>query len=62
MCFEDLHALQATDDDTLTFVTAQWQLSDLREISNEKGCLPKNLAAQKSTMLPGKYMLQVNYP
>uniref|UniRef100_A0A0C9R6I6 RecQ-mediated genome instability protein 1 n=1 Tax=Fopius arisanus TaxID=64838 RepID=A0A0C9R6I6_9HYME len=49
----------ATVDEALTFVTAQWQLSDLREISDKKGCLPKNLGQQKCTTLPGKYILQV---
>ncbi|XP_063981963.1 recQ-mediated genome instability protein 1-like isoform X2 [Diachasmimorpha longicaudata] len=50
---------RATDDEILTFATAQWQLSDLREISNRKGCLPSNLVEQKSTTLTGKYILQV---
>ncbi|XP_046989742.1 recQ-mediated genome instability protein 1-like [Schistocerca americana] len=39
------------------FVTQQWELADLREIS--PGCLPPNLALQKKTVLTGKYSLQV---
>lgn len=42
-----------------SFTIEQWLLSDLREINNENGCLPKNLVEQKVTMLNGCYILQV---
>lgn len=49
-----------TDRHIFEFVEGQWQLSDLREISNENGCLPKNLAQQVHTILTGTYILQVS--
>ncbi|XP_012275130.1 recQ-mediated genome instability protein 1 [Orussus abietinus] len=42
------------------FVVSQWLLSDLREINNDNGCLPKNLSQQKHTVLSNKYILQVD--
>lgn len=50
-----------TDKHILEFVEGQWQLSDLREINNEKGCLPRNLIQQVHTVLTGTYILQVNF-
>lgn len=55
LCF----TLQIVYNEILKFVRTQWQLSDLREINNDKGCLPKNLKQQRSTMLYGTYILQV---
>ncbi|XP_034940689.1 recQ-mediated genome instability protein 1-like [Chelonus insularis] len=49
----------ATNAEILAFVISQWQLSDLREINNENGCLPKNLSQQKLTTLSGTYILQI---
>ncbi|XP_068982486.1 recQ-mediated genome instability protein 1-like isoform X3 [Bombus flavifrons] len=43
----------------LQFVKEQWQLSDLRKINNENGCLPCNLSDQKFIILSGNYILQV---
>lgn len=43
----------------LQFVKEQWQLSDLRKINNENGCLPCNLSDQKCIILSGNYILQV---
>ncbi|XP_025995662.1 recQ-mediated genome instability protein 1 isoform X3 [Solenopsis invicta] len=51
---------EITDGDILKFVEGQWQLSDLREISNENGCLPRNLVQQTCTVLPDTYILQVD--
>ncbi|KAL6424189.1 hypothetical protein ACFW04_009804 [Cataglyphis niger] len=51
---------EMTDKHILEFVEGQWQLSDLREINNEKGCLPRNLIQQVHTILTGTYILQVN--
>ncbi|XP_015514027.1 recQ-mediated genome instability protein 1 isoform X1 [Neodiprion lecontei] len=42
------------------FVISQWLLSDLREINNEKGCLPCGITQQAVTVLPGRYILQVD--
>ncbi|XP_057341269.1 recQ-mediated genome instability protein 1-like isoform X2 [Microplitis mediator] len=50
---------QAVQAEIVKFVKDQWILSDLREINNQRGCLPKNLAQQKVTSLPGVYILQV---
>ncbi|XP_051173116.1 MATH and LRR domain-containing protein PFE0570w-like isoform X2 [Leptopilina boulardi] len=41
-----------------SFAIEQWLLGDLREINNENGCLPKNLSAEKSTILNDCYILQ----
>ncbi|XP_043278609.1 recQ-mediated genome instability protein 1-like isoform X2 [Venturia canescens] len=49
----------ATVAEVLEFVIAQWQLSDFREISTEKPCLPANLANEKSTTLQGRFVLQM---
>ncbi|KAF7997330.1 hypothetical protein HCN44_005607 [Aphidius gifuensis] len=49
----------ASDNETITFITTQFSLSDLREICNEKGCLPKNLGQMTCTTLPGNYILQM---
>ncbi|XP_017795185.1 PREDICTED: recQ-mediated genome instability protein 1-like [Habropoda laboriosa] len=46
-------------EEILQFVKVQWQLSDLREISNENGSLPCNLAQHKFIMLSENYILQV---
>ncbi|XP_071869023.1 uncharacterized protein isoform X1 [Bombus fervidus] len=43
----------------LQFVKEQWQLSDLRKINNENGCLPCNLSDKKFIILSGNYILQV---
>lgn len=51
---------EITDRHILEFVESQWQLSDLREINNESGCLPKNLIQQVHTLLTGTYILQVD--
>ncbi|XP_011143330.1 recQ-mediated genome instability protein 1 isoform X2 [Harpegnathos saltator] len=51
---------ERTDKHILEFVESQWQLSDLREINNENGCLPKNLVQQVCTVLTGTYILQVD--
>ncbi|XP_011634729.1 recQ-mediated genome instability protein 1-like [Pogonomyrmex barbatus] len=48
------------DKHIFEFVESQWQLSDLREISNENGCLPKNLAQQAHIVLTDTYILQVD--
>lgn len=50
-----------TDRHIFEFVEGQWQLSDLREISNENGCLPRNLVQQAHTVLTGTYILQVSF-
>jgi len=50
-----------TDKHIFEFVEGQWQLSDLREISNENGCLPRNLVQQAHTILTGTYILQVSF-
>jgi len=50
-----------TDRHIFEFVEGQWQLSDLREISNENGCLPRNLVQQTHTILTGTYILQVSF-
>ncbi|XP_011699718.1 PREDICTED: recQ-mediated genome instability protein 1-like isoform X2 [Wasmannia auropunctata] len=49
-----------TDRHIFEFVEGQWQLSDLWEISNENGCLPRNLVQQTRTVLTGTYILQVD--
>lgn len=51
---------EITDRHILEFVESQWQLSDLREINNENGCLPKNLIQQVHTLLTDTYILQVD--
>ncbi|RLU20710.1 hypothetical protein DMN91_007323 [Ooceraea biroi] len=51
---------EMTDRHIFEFVEGQWQLSDLREISNENGCLPRNLTQQMRTVLSGTYILQVD--
>ncbi|XP_029675864.1 recQ-mediated genome instability protein 1-like isoform X1 [Formica exsecta] len=51
---------EMTDRHILEFVEGQWQLSDLREVNNENGCLPRNLIQQVHTVLTGTYILQVN--
>lgn len=51
--------IQPSQEEIITFVKNQWQLSDLREINNENGSLPKNLTNTKCTSLPGRYILQV---
>ncbi|KAG5347071.1 RMI1 protein, partial [Acromyrmex charruanus] len=51
---------QITDKHIFEFVEGQWQLSDLREINNENGCLPRNLAQQTHIVLTGTYILQVD--
>ncbi|XP_014226553.1 recQ-mediated genome instability protein 1-like [Trichogramma pretiosum] len=50
----------ATQKEIITFVINQWLLSDLREINNDHGCLPRNLANQRVTTLPAKYILQMD--
>ncbi|KAG8041777.1 hypothetical protein G9C98_007081 [Cotesia typhae] len=50
---------QAVQAEIVKFVKDQWILSDLREINDQRGCLPENLAQQKVTTLPGTYILQV---
>lgn len=50
-----------TDKLIFNFVEGQWQLSDLQEISNENGCLPKNLVQQVHIVLTGTYILQVSF-
>ncbi|KAL2731872.1 recQ-mediated genome instability protein 1-like isoform X1 [Vespula squamosa] len=47
-------------NEILKFVRTQWQLSDLREINNDNGCLPRNLNQQTCTVLNGTYILQMN--
>ncbi|XP_035728452.1 recQ-mediated genome instability protein 1-like [Vespa mandarinia] len=47
-------------NEILKFVRTQWQLSDLREINNDNGCLPRNLKQQMCTVLHGTYILQMN--
>ncbi|XP_018055830.1 PREDICTED: recQ-mediated genome instability protein 1-like isoform X3 [Atta colombica] len=49
-----------TDKHIFEFVEGQWQLSDLREINNENGCLPRNLTQQTHIVLTGIYILQVD--
>jgi len=49
-----------TDKHIFEFVEGQWQLSDLREINNENGCLPRNLAQQTHIVLTDTYILQVS--
>lgn len=51
---------EMTDRHIFKFVESQWQLSDLREVSNENGCLPRNLMQQIHTVLTGTYILQVD--
>ncbi|KZC06545.1 RecQ-mediated genome instability protein 1 [Dufourea novaeangliae] len=48
-----------SNQEILQFVKVQWQLSDLREISNKNGCLPCNITQHKSIILSGNYILQV---
>ncbi|CAD6225406.1 GSCOCG00005663001-RA-CDS [Cotesia congregata] len=50
---------QAVQAEIVKFVKDQWILSDLREINDQRGCLPENLAQQKMITLPGTYILQV---
>ncbi|XP_043500021.1 recQ-mediated genome instability protein 1-like isoform X2 [Polistes fuscatus] len=47
-------------NEILKFVKTQWQLSDLREINNDNGCLPKDLSKCLKRVLHGSYILQVN--
>ncbi|XP_033218379.1 recQ-mediated genome instability protein 1-like isoform X2 [Belonocnema kinseyi] len=49
---------QARAEAVQTFVQEQFLLTDLREINNDSGCLPPNLAQQHKTTLNGKYTLQ----
>ncbi|XP_076659645.1 uncharacterized protein LOC143362971 [Halictus rubicundus] len=49
----------SSNQEILQFVKVQWQLSDLREINNEHGSLPRNISQQVSTILPENYILQV---
>ncbi|KAK0181701.1 hypothetical protein PV327_003964 [Microctonus hyperodae] len=49
----------ADEADILSLIIHQWLLSDLREINNERGYLPKNIQQQKLLTLPGNYMLQI---
>ncbi|KAK2585704.1 hypothetical protein KPH14_010317 [Odynerus spinipes] len=49
-----------TYKEILKFVKTQWQLSDLREINNDNGCLPRNLDQQKNIVLNGTYILQMD--
>jgi hypothetical protein len=49
-----------TDRHIFEFVEGQWQLSDLREINNENGSLPRNLTQHVHTILNDTYILQVN--
>ncbi|XP_071564806.1 uncharacterized protein [Temnothorax nylanderi] len=56
----DKNPHEMTDKHIFEFVEGQWQLSDLREISNENGCLPRNLAQQTRIVLTGTYILQVD--
>ncbi|XP_018055829.1 PREDICTED: recQ-mediated genome instability protein 1-like isoform X2 [Atta colombica] len=51
---------EMTDKHIFEFVEGQWQLSDLREINNENGCLPRNLTQQTHIVLTGIYILQVD--
>lgn len=51
---------QPQQQEIIEFVIGQFQLSDLREISNENGCLPRNLSAQKYVELKGSYIVQVS--
>ncbi|XP_036142541.1 recQ-mediated genome instability protein 1 isoform X2 [Monomorium pharaonis] len=57
---EDKTSHEITDKDIFEFVESQWQLSDLREISNETECLPRNLVHQTYTVLRNTYILQVD--
>lgn len=50
---------EMTDGKIFDFVKTQWQLNDLREISSENGCLPRNLVQQTRTVLTGTYILQI---
>ncbi|XP_014467872.1 PREDICTED: recQ-mediated genome instability protein 1-like isoform X2 [Dinoponera quadriceps] len=56
--FNDKNPHEITDKHILEFVESQWQLSDLREISSENGCLPTNLMQQVRIVLTGTYILQ----
>ncbi|XP_077262736.1 uncharacterized protein LOC143897745 isoform X2 [Temnothorax americanus] len=56
----DKNPHEMTDKHIFEFVECQWQLSDLREISNENGCLPRNLAQQTRIVLTDTYILQVD--
>ncbi|XP_015182071.1 PREDICTED: recQ-mediated genome instability protein 1-like [Polistes dominula] len=47
-------------NEILKFVKTQWQLSDLREINNDNGCLPRDLNKYMYKVLHGSYILQVN--
>nr|XP_033324074.1 recQ-mediated genome instability protein 1-like isoform X2 [Megalopta genalis] len=49
----------SSNQEILEFVKIQWQLSNLREINNENGSLPRNISGQKSIVLPENYILQV---
>ncbi|XP_024867726.1 recQ-mediated genome instability protein 1-like isoform X2 [Temnothorax curvispinosus] len=57
---KDKNPHEMTDKHIFEFVESQWQLSDLREISNENGCLPRNLAQQTRIVLTDTYILQVD--
>ncbi|XP_076165965.1 uncharacterized protein LOC143145965 isoform X2 [Ptiloglossa arizonensis] len=48
-----------SSEEILQFVKVQWQLSDLREINNENGSLPRNLSQQKCIILSENYILQL---
>ncbi|CAK9822415.1 RecQ-mediated genome instability protein 1 [Anthophora retusa] len=56
--YVDQHANPSVEE-ILQFVKVQWQLSDLREISNENGSLPCNLSQHKFIILSKNYILQV---
>ncbi|XP_053984275.1 recQ-mediated genome instability protein 1-like isoform X1 [Hylaeus volcanicus] len=56
--FVDQHT-NPSNVEILEFVKVQWQLSNLREINNENGSLPHNIAQQHFVILPDKYILQV---
>lgn len=51
---------QPSTEEIFQFVKVQWQLSDLREINNQNGCLPPNLSQQKFITLSENYILQVH--
>ncbi|XP_076637320.1 uncharacterized protein LOC143349730 isoform X2 [Colletes latitarsis] len=48
-----------SNNEIMQFVKVQWQLSDLREINNENGSLPRNISQKNCVILSDNYILQV---
>ncbi|XP_043255751.1 recQ-mediated genome instability protein 1-like isoform X2 [Colletes gigas] len=48
-----------SNNEIMQFVKVQWQLSNLREINNENGSLPRNISQKNCVILSENYILQV---